>query len=199
MLGGRWIAAGTSTFQRMSPTERAAITIDGASVAEIDVSASHLSLLAGVLGQTLEGDPYAIPGVPRQMVKDWVVATLGKGSPVIRWAAGAGHGSDARQVGEAVMRRHAFLAEPWQAASHLEHLGPPRRVLPHFLMGLESSAITLAMGRLRGAGVLALPVHDSLIVPATHSDLAVRAMRDAWAKVAGIVLTVTVRGVTTPD
>jgi hypothetical protein len=144
--------------------------------------------------QRLPRQPLTISPSDTQAAALAAVATLGKGSPVARWAAGAGHGSDARQVGDAIMRRHAFLAEPWRAASHLEHLASPRRVLPHFLMGLESTAITLAMGRLRGAGVLALPVHDSLIVPATHSDLAVKAMRDAWAKVAGgVIPSVTVR------
>ena len=40
----------------------------------------------------------------------------------------------------------------------------PGRVLSLFLMGPEARALTAAMLALRARGVLALPVHDGLIV-----------------------------------
>jgi hypothetical protein len=48
----------------------------------------------------------------------------------------------------------------------LGHIGTPARLLTHRLMAIEAQALTGAMEYLQGSrGVLALPVHDSLIVP----------------------------------
>jgi hypothetical protein len=59
------------------------MTLDGEPVAELDITASYLTVLHGKLGKPLpvaEGcDPYsAVPGVPRGIVKGWVVATLSR-------------------------------------------------------------------------------------------------------------------------
>ena len=45
-------------------------------------------------------------------------------------------------------------------------MGAPARLLTHRLMAIEAQALTGAMEYLRGSrGVLALPMHDGLIVP----------------------------------
>ena len=96
LLGGRWQAAGREgLYQSMPEAERLAqITIDGEAVAEVDVKASQLSIMHGLLGLPLpDGDPYEFPDVPRSVVKSWILATIGKGSPVTRWARKAVKGS----------------------------------------------------------------------------------------------------------
>ena len=72
-----------------------------------------------------------------------------------------------------------------RAVCDLAHLGPPRRLLTHRLMGLEAAAMTAALESLRAAGVLGLPVHDSLIVPAGAEGLARRALVAGFEAVAG--------------
>lgn len=189
-LGGRWTALGVSgVYQRLSKEARRSITINGEATVEVDIQAAHLSIMHGLLGLGLpDGDPYAIAGLPRAVVKAWVTATLGKGSPVRHWAAGAMVGTpelagmDAAAVRSAVVAKYPFLAAPAKAVAAaagldgLCHLGTPERLLTHRLMALEAAGLTAAMHFLRvDRAMLALPVHDSLIVPAR----AVRVTREA--------------------
>lgn len=189
-LGGRWTALGASgVYQRLSKEARRSITINGEATAEVDLMAAHLSIMHGLMGLELpDGDPYAIAGLPRAAVKAWVTAALGKGSPVRRWAAGAIDGTpelagvDAAAVGAAIVATYPFMVAPAKAVAAaagldgLRHLGTPERLLTHRLMALEAAGVTAAMHFLRiDRAVLALPVHDSLIVPAR----AVRVTREA--------------------
>ena len=191
-LGGRWTALGTSgVYQRLSKEARRAITINGEATAEVDLMASHLSIMHGLMGLELpDGDLYAVAGLPRAVVKAWVTATLGKGSAVRRWAAGAVDrtpelaGMEATAVGAAVVTKYSFMAAPAKAVAAtagldgLRHLGTPERLLTHRLMALEAAGITAAMHFLWvDRAVLALPVHDSLIVQAR----AVRVTRERLA------------------
>jgi hypothetical protein len=71
----------------MAPAERLGIRIGGEAVAEVDVAAAHLSIMRGLLRLPIPaGDPYEITGATRcrPAVKAWILATLGKGSPVKR-------------------------------------------------------------------------------------------------------------------
>lgn len=179
-LGGRWTALGADgVYQRLGRAARRRITIDGEAVAEVDLHAAHLSIMHGLLGLPLpDGDLYDIAGLPRAVVKAWVTATLGKGTAVRRWAKGAADarpelaGADAGAVAAAIIARYPFLERPGAAVTGPAGLddmaahGTPARLLTHRLMALEAAGITSAMQFLHVArGVLALPVHDSLIVP----------------------------------
>lgn len=179
-LGGRWTALGADgVYQRLGKATRQRITIDGEAIAEVDLHAAHLSIMHGLLGLPLpDGDLYEVAGLPRAVVKAWVTATLGKGTAVRRWARGAVDarpelaGVEAGAVAAAVIARYPFLERPGAAVAGPAGLddmaahGTPARLLTHRLMALEAAGITSAMQYLRVArGVLALPVHDSLIVP----------------------------------
>lgn len=201
LLGGRWTALGRAgMYQGLSKAERAAITINGEATAEVDIHASHLSIMLGLLGLPLpEGDLYSVPGVPRAVAKRWIVATLGKGSAVGRrgWPKGAIESDpelaafDPSEVGVAIMERYPFLAAPAEAVvdaaglHDLAHLGTPGKLLPHRLMGIEAAGVSAAMTELRRAGLLALPVHDSLIVPTEAAGLAEGALERAFIAQAG--------------
>jgi hypothetical protein len=208
LLGGRWQAAGREgVYQVMSEAERLAkITINGEPVSEFDVKASHLSIMHGLLGLPLpDGDPYDIPGVPRAVVKAWITATLGKGSPVRRWAARALRrdrelGShDPMSVGRLICARFPFLRNPaWNVAppaqlDRLEYIARPERLLTHRLMAIEAAAITGAMDVLRSRGVLVLPIHDSLLVPRSGVGHAGGALDSAFSYFAKVRIKWTVQ------
>ena len=164
--GGRWYAVGNDSYQHMSKEGRLGITINGEDVAEVDVKASHLTCLYGLLGQPFNRthDPYLIGELPRVVVKAWVTATIGNGKPLGKWsnqakARALEYGIDlkqfkVREVGKLILDRHPIL-------SQLHELG----INSLDLAAKEAEAITKAMFRLTEEGILALPVHDSLIVP----------------------------------
>ena len=203
-LGGRWYAAGWPHYQNMNGDERLGIRIGGQPVIEADVKAAHLSIMHGLLGLPVSGgDPYEIGTESRAAVKAWIVATLGKGSPVVRWAADvspAVKAHDAKRLGEAICRRYPFLRDPSKAVAEAAGLnrlatrwGTPKRLLPHRLMGIEASAITRAMRDLRARlGVLSLPVHDSLIVPVRAAELVRGVLVEAFRTEAGATVEVAI-------
>lgn len=192
--GCRRLAAGADgDYQTIPKHERAAIRMTGEAVAEIDVRAAQFSLLCALARRPLPLDdgPYDVPGIPRERVKRWIVATLGKGSPVVRAPRGTAREwrtYRAPAVAEAVMEKHPILKRPWRFVPKelVEAHGDPRRVLPYWLTGIEATAMTTAMRTLREReGVLSLPVHDSLIVPASRAAVAAAVIVESFETVAG--------------
>lgn len=182
-MHGRWYALGSDgNYQRLSERQRLQITIGGEPVAEVDIRASSLTLMHGLLGLPApDGDPYEIAGVPRGAVKSWVVISLGKGSPVVKWPGDTSdevRAFDPREVAKAVIGRYPFMAEPWKAVERWRPQGDPKKLLVHYLMGLEASILSRAMSHLRGPEdyhlprVLSLPMHDGLIVPVSAIERA---------------------------
>jgi hypothetical protein len=179
LLHGRWYAVGNEgCYQRLPEARRLKLTINGEAVAEVDVRASHLSIMHGLLGLQLpDGDPYEFPEVPRSVAKAWITATLGKGTAVTKWAIKAAKDHpkllrhDPREVGAVICDRFPFLRRPAEAVAKaagldkLAHIGTPARLLTHRLMSIEAQALTGAMEYVKGSGALALPTHDGLLVP----------------------------------
>jgi hypothetical protein len=207
LLGGRWQAAGKEgLYQLMPEAERLAqITINGEAVAEVDVKASQLSIMHGLLGLPLpDGDPYEFPDVPRSVVKSWIVAAIGKGSPVTRWARKAMKDNpellshDPKHVGGAICHRYPFMRKPADAVcvqaglDKLTHIAKPAKLLTHRLMAIEAEVIGGAMRYLRTDGVLALPIHDSLIVPRSGVGHAKDGLIGAFATLAKVRVRLTV-------
>ena len=204
MLYGRWHAK-RGSYQLLSKADRAAITIDGQAVVELDIQASHLTILAALAEAKLpDGDPYEVPGIPRQVVKQWVVITLGKGSVPSRWPTKATDDDpelskwQVPSVTKAVLAHLPFLANPMApkiaVAAKLPHLGAEKgrpNLLSLRLMAIEAEAMTFALQRLRGEGIIALPVHDSLIVPSQFSARAKAVLGDACEYAYGGVPTIT--------
>lgn len=172
--GGRLYSAGVRrrSYQQLDRDARLKITIDGERVCEIDIRASHLTILHARHGVPFEvsqqRDPYEVPGIPRDVVKAWVAKSLGLKKLSVRWDtenkqeyALANGGRDlnkdypARKVAEKVCDKHPLLKD-WET-------------LPETwadLQWLESEAIISAMlGLIMAEGVPSLPVHDSLLVP----------------------------------
>jgi hypothetical protein len=201
-LQGRWyphgqggeLAAGQSgSYTGLKAAQRALILIGGLPVVELDVHASQLTLLLGLLEQPLpdHDDLYQLPAYGRAVVKQWVLETCGKGRPPTRWARQLAADAPARakriqDVGAAVMRRFPVLKHPGLIVPDdlVTEVGrPAHELVTHYLAAQEAAAMTSAMRTLRQQGVLALPVHDSLIVPAAAEDAARRAIIAGYQEV----------------
>jgi hypothetical protein len=215
-LHGRWYALGGTggVYQQMSKADRLGLAINGEAVAEIDIKASHLSIMHGLLGQELpDGDPYEVPGVPRDVAKTWIVASLGTGRAITSWPrkrlADATpveqewlRSFDVRAVEASICAKYPFMEAPAQAVAvsagltGLAHLGTPERLLSLRLQAIEAQALTdvmILMGRVYRdtQGTLALPVHDSLIVPRSAVREAVTIIKGAFAYHAKVEVRVT--------
>lgn len=173
--GGRLYCASDDNWQSMDSETRKGIEIDGEPTVELDVRASHLAILYGLHGKSLdtEADPYHIDGIEREVVKNVFTAWGGLGKPPIRWPKEQAekyaqrHGrklSDAyklKDVVAALRNRHPVLDKI-----------KPRALDWSKLQFVESECFVSAMLELfRCYEVPALPVHDSLIVRERDGDL----------------------------
>jgi hypothetical protein len=191
-LGGRLYAVGGENYQNVRKDARSSIKINGEAVTELDVRASHLTLLVG-LGylpkNVLEGDPYEIDGIPRSVVKQWVTMTISHGSRHRAWPKKAReeflekHGIDLskqfplRTTGDTILLKLPIVG------------GDNRATLASWgeLQFLESQIILKTLEVLAfDLGVPALPVHDSIIVPQSKADLAASTLKECFKSIGGV-------------
>jgi hypothetical protein len=178
--GGRYFSVpGGEAYELMSGDERRSeLTFDGEPVGEVDLAASHLTLLYALLGETFDArsDPYAIHGHGRQLVKDWLTHALGTSSPFAsRWSAEARKNYakvkpdrllrkdfPISSFREAVLDRHPIL-------HRLETSGISTLDLQYH----ESEVLRMALEELRDAhDIPSLPIHDGLILPVRNLQVA---------------------------
>ena len=193
-FGGRFY---NDSYMGLSATEgRPGITINWGQTVEVDVKASQLTLLLGLTGaRAVPNDPYEFEGIPRAVVKTWVVQTLGAGAPLRRWADNTPEDVSEfkpKAVREAVVARYPFLGD-------LASLVPADLLatLPNdlemrawgagqWLTFQEATIMGKAMMTLCRRGIVVLPVHDSLIVPIEAERQARGAITSEFISVAGI-------------
>ncbi len=168
--GGRFYSMKKSDrYENLSGMVRAErVRLDGEQVIEVDISASHLCILHGLLGLQFDGteDPYALHGrASREGAKWFVTRSLGKSDGTIG-------GKRYKVAREACLERYPFLADlPTLGISTLD------------LQYHESEIMLLAMEELRDLhGIGFLPVHDALIVPKSKTGLAADALVGAFSR-----------------
>jgi hypothetical protein len=188
--GGRLYSVGHGNYQRAKKTVRGQMTIAGRVVVELDLTASHLTILHALHGLPFDPaqDPYSIKGIPRDVVKKWVTMTLGHNRLHRAWPKGAKADLDRAVVGSFV---EAFPIRETRDAI-LERLP----LLAHWadspfdwgdLQYAESKVILQTVETLAFAhGVPCLPVHDSIIVPVSHRDLASQVLSEAFQSLVGV-------------
>jgi hypothetical protein len=170
-------------YQNVKTGQRKLVTIDGKPVVELDLKASHLTILYGLTQTPMpEGDPYVIDALPRAVVKGAVTAMIGLGHTALtRWSSKskaillADLGKEqplnaktfsrhypAKMVAEKVLKRHPVL----------HHL--PLNTLDWAdLQFLESEVLVKVILQLgEEHRIPALPVHDSIIVPKDAAEIA---------------------------
>lgn len=195
--GGRLYSMGDSYQQRKAP-QRAAMKLDGEPVVEIDIRASHLTILHAKLGVPFlckGSDPYEHPSLPRHVVKMWITMTLGYDRFQSRWSSDA--------VEEYGAKYGRALGEDYPIKAVREEV---LKLLPllkgwetcHIRWGdlqfLESCVVVDTVHQLAMMhGVPALPVHDSIIVPASKEELARSVFTANFKKHVGVVPALTVK------
>jgi hypothetical protein len=175
---------------------RASMTINGEPVVELDVHASSLTILHGMAGVPLpdRDDLYVLPGINREAGKTWLKQYLGSGGETpIRWARDEDpeqfKGLKPTHARTALLEAYPFLDDP----SAL--LGVPTRMelTWHAAAAIEAKAVLGAVFRLQGEGILALPLHDGIIVQERHQERAKAALEDGYLSEARITPIVRVK------
>ncbi len=191
--GGRLFSIGGG-YQQLSGDKRSQMTIDGEPVVELDISSSHLTIAMAKLGLPIPSvvDLYEVPEVPRAIVKLYVNASLGNGNPLGKWPSDAikEYARDGTKVKPNKLK-DSVLGDGGMYTGKLGRDWPiklmKKSVLPYFpaldkigskginwgiLQFEESQAVVEAVHELCTVhGVVALPVHDSIICK--KSDAAV--------------------------
>lgn len=190
--GGRLYAEGGS-YQSLNSEQRLTLKIDDEAVAEVDIKASHLTLMCFV-AKTLDNsipelapdeDPYYLEGIPRPVVKQWIVAYSAKLKPLTRWSEeateklseqGINVGNyDVKEVGKAVANKYPFI-----------YTLPSTAVNWGYLQRREADALIATMRRLANEyDVPSYPVHDSLIVKQSDIFLVTRVMEESFRSFIG--------------
>ncbi|GMO42394.1 hypothetical protein [Bradyrhizobium sp. TM233] len=177
-------------YQQIQEDKRVQMRIDGEAVAEVDISSSYLTIFYAWIGQPLDTDADAYGDVlgptklDRVVTKFFINYHFGNGDFLAAWRSGVV--ADVRKI----LKKKGIAPEEFNPKrynlrdvrrrvleSHplLERWGHPiggRARDWSDLMFAESEVVIGSMKELMAQGVPSLPVHDSLIVPASHQALA---------------------------
>jgi len=186
--GGRLYGVGEDNYQLLKKAQRRKIKINGEAVVELDINASYLRILHGLRGFPLPtlNDIYAITGLSRALVKAWVSATLGHTTFHRAWPPRSL--ADLKKAGVVVGSKMTYPGLMPKVLAHFPVLQdwPDCGVRWSSLMYEEAEAMMSTMETLRYEGVAALPVHDSLIVPKSHGQLAARIIKETFEERFGV-------------
>lgn len=191
-----------TNYQSMPQDERLKLRIDGEPVAEIDISASYLTIFYAAHGKRIEmsdayGDVVGPSDLDRAIVKFWVNASFGNRSLITKWTSRLkkafakrnrekGWEIDSkkysvRRVREKTLARHPLLGQ-WGTKS-----APNMPWSWGHLMFSESRVIISAMLRLaREHNIPSAPVHDSLLVPRSKEEIAERVLNEQFTQIIGV-------------
>lgn len=168
LYGGWW--------QTVPKSERQHLTIDGLPTIELDYARMQPSLLYAHRGLTLDHDPYLPPQFAGPQVREVGKRIFnrllnGKPGPLRATAedqaqlAGA---TDFQALVAAVVDINRPIADAFSTGA------------AGWLQRLDSDILIKVLTRTTGAGVVALPIHDSLIVPIEQEGLLRAAMAGAY-------------------
>jgi hypothetical protein len=171
LAGGFWM--------NMPRAEREHLSIGGCAVIELDYGAMIPRLAYASVGVHLPEhvDPYRAPGLGRGAVKTLMNVMLHAAAPLTRYPKGlrpVDLGEHTlHSAFDAVQRAHPKLAPLWYA----------RRGLRFFFT--ESEVLLDVLLTLRGYDVVALPLHDAIVVPDNRVLSAEQVMRSVFEEHTG--------------
>lgn len=189
--GGRFYAEG-GYWQTLPKAYREGLTINGAAVAEPDFFEIHPTLLAAGAGLEYEGSAYSIPGakpfrasadVRKAVKRAWNIMVNAESRHGAIVALAKKLNGDALPI-PPELRAYAAglvdLVERHHAATlraRWFYSGIGRR-----LQRIDSDITERVLHALLKRGVVALPVHDSYVVPVRHKGLTVEIMDREMAR-----------------
>ena len=187
--GGRLYSIGEDNYQLLKKQQRAAIRINGEPVIELDIRASHLTILHGIFGVPMvpSKDPYEVNGVPRGVVKAWVTMALGKGDVPKRWSPA--HIEDMRELGIELSRDYPLkkITPVILGALPVLRKWERQKLSSLELMYYESQAIIrTVLTLIRKHQIPSLPVHDSLIVQRRHATSCKQLIVEHYEQICGM-------------
>ncbi|KQO70354.1 hypothetical protein [Methylobacterium sp. Leaf88] len=182
LYGGFW--------QNLERERRAGIRIEGEPVTVLDFASMHPRLVYAGQGVSAgDGDLYVIPGLEehREAVKLLVNTLLNDHYNRTAWPDDA---KVAQPLGWTVKQmRHAI----WAHRHHLRNAFGRRLGLD--LQFTESRILAEALERLRVRGIVALGLHDGLLVATSHAEETQDVMETTALDIAGQRLPVTVKAI----
>ncbi|EQB07404.1 hypothetical protein L288_09875 [Sphingobium quisquiliarum P25] len=194
--GGRIISEGGG-YQGMSPENRSRMLINGGPACEIDISSCHTRIYYGLMGQPLDPaiDPYTLTRFPRDVAKAYVAMMMGRTRTAGDWA---------EQTIAAVLRKGKIDLNQYAVDDVREAVFDVLPLLREWdtspyrwddLQYVESCIILETMEILAYKhDVPALPVHDSIIVPAKDQELAMEVLSRCFQKHTGAVPMLKIKG-----
>ena len=175
LFGGIW--------QNSSKVARGGFTINGEECVEVDYQACGLRLAYARVGldmtRVFPKDPYKYIGYERAGVKQMISAMLCSNSKMkafpkdVRKNLGVSKHVKVGEVTDSIEKRFADIAHLFYSGVGLE------------LMHIESEVLINALLRLKSKGVVALPIHDCVVVAESDQEAAKEEMLKAFKEVSG--------------
>ncbi|MCD2316386.1 hypothetical protein LQ954_09515 [Sphingomonas sp. IC-11] len=194
--GGRLYSVGFGNYQQLpgKPKKghlfcRGDIRINGEETIELDIKASHLTILHAVAGIPLPNhpDPYIIPGFDRGVVKAFVTMVLGYTKFHRDWTDAAIATYEKKTGKDLTAYPFRAVKDAVLDAVPLLKGWPDSVIRWGDLQYIESEAVIDTVYALAFEhGVPALPVHDSIIVPGRYKALAVKVLSEKFAAYVGV-------------
>lgn len=191
--GGRFYGA---AHQTMKKQYRQRITIDGEPTVELDYSALHPSLLLWRTGGALSADPYTEiagkAGITRELVKALLLRLINSEnvSDFCRVVTSSGNESKKAEA-EAGRAEDWFIPGVPTGYKGADFVKDVEATFPTLagkfggeigleLQHLDSNLMADVLAKCLKVGIIALPVHDSVIVPESRSDEAREIMQSCY-------------------
>lgn len=206
-LGGRFYTREEAySYQTSKKEHRKLIMIDGYSTKEIDFKAMHLNMLYAWAGIKIDRDPYTIEGLERGLVKALVLrfvnsdnlsafkrAVTRSANPEFKYKMNcpierAKVAPEARESfiegvpdGMTGDDAHGYLASAYADIS--EYIAQENIGLR--LQNTDSRIMDVILVELCERGIVALPIHDSIIVKENDVSIAMEIMKKSYKDIMG--------------
>lgn len=190
--GGRFYAHGMFDmvdYQQLSKEKRSTIKINGENTAEVDYSCLHLSLMYAKCGKQLTKDAYGWCK-NREIAKKITIICLNNNTYAGALASCRKYLSD---IGIDVYYGRPtlnYVCDMLNYHSEIRGIFFKKNCDALYMQHVDSNIIEKVLKSLHKRNIPALPVHDSVIVPAKYRNTAIRIMKEQYKQVTGFEIEV---------